>query len=118
MTRKIRIVISVMIWLLSSSTMAGNPETEIQHLLESVGQSNCIFVRNGESHAATEAESHLRMKYRRGKFWVDNSEQFIERIASKSSWSGKPYFIECPDSNRQSSGDWLLEKLAAYRKET
>jgi hypothetical protein len=105
--------------LLSSlSALAGNPETEIQYLLESVGQSNCIFIRNGESHAATEAESHLRMKYRRGKFWVDNSEQFIERIASKSSWSGKPYFIECPNSDRRPSGDWLLEKLTAHRKET
>lgn len=102
--------------LLSVSAVADTPATEIQYLLESVGQSGCVFVRNGKTHAATEAESHLRMKYGKTKFWIDSSEQFIERVASKSSWSGKPYFIDCPNVDREPAGDWLSQKLAAHRK--
>jgi hypothetical protein len=116
-TRNIRIAISALMWLLSPAIMADTTaETEIQYLLESIGQSQCVFVRNGETHVATEAESHLRMKYRNGKFWVNSAEQFIKRIASKSSWSGDPYYIDCPDTDRRLSGDWLLAKLAAHRK--
>ncbi len=107
---------SALVWLLSPVTMADTAETEIHYLLETIGQSECTFVRNGEAHDATEAESHLRMKYRNGKFWIDDAEHFIERIASKSSWSGKPYFIDCPDADREPSADWLSDKLAAHRK--
>ena len=116
MTRKIRMAVGPLLWLLSLPVMAGDSTTEIQYLLESIGQSQCVFIRNGETHAATEAESHLRMKYRNGTFWVNSAEQFIERIASKSSWSGDLYYIDCPDTDRQPSGDWLSEKLAAHRK--
>ena len=110
-----RIAICGLIWLLPVVTMAGPADSEIQYLLESIGQSECVFVRNGKAHDATEAESHLRMKYDSARSHVDDSEEFIERIASKSSWSEKPYLIDCPDADRQRSRDWLLEKLAAYR---
>jgi hypothetical protein len=108
-----RIAISALIWFFSPLSMASTAEAEIQYLLKSVGQSECVFIRNGRSHSAMEAESHLRMKYGKTKSRIDSSKQFIERIASKSSWSGKPYFIECPDSERQRSRDWLTEMLAA-----
>ena len=102
--------------LLSFSAGAGTGEEEIQYLLESVGKSGCVFMRNEKSHDATEAEAHLRMKYRNGKFWINGAEQFIERIASKSSWSGQPYFIACPDTDPQLSAEWLLKRLDTYRR--
>ena len=46
-------------------TLADDTPAEIEYLLEAIGSSACMFIRNGERHAATEAESHLRMKYRR-----------------------------------------------------
>jgi hypothetical protein len=100
----------------SAGAGAGTGEEEIQYLLESVGQSGCEFMRNEKSHDATDAEAHLRMKYRNGKFWINDAEQFIERIASKSSWSGQPYFISCPNTDPKLSAAWLLERLDAYRK--
>jgi len=90
-------------------------EAEIEHLLNEIGQSDCIFIRNGDDHPADKAESHLRMKYGRGKNWISSADQFIERIASKSSWSGDIYQIRCPGEEVQSSEDWLTEKLGAYR---
>jgi len=107
-----------LIALVAMPAAADSSETEIQYLLDSVGQSRCIFIRNEKSHDAAAAESHLRMKYGKAKFWIDSSEEFIERIASKSSWSGKPYFIDCPDADREPAGDWLSQKLAARREKT
>jgi hypothetical protein len=103
--------------LLPLPLLAGNTDAEIQYLLDTTGESGCAFIRNGEAHSATDAEAHLRMKYGRGKKWVDSAEQFIERIASKSSWSGKPYYMDCPDAGQRTVGDWLSGQLNSYRKQ-
>ena len=89
---------------------------EIDFLLESIGNSGCTFIRNGKQHEASAAEDHLRMKYRRGKRYASSTEEFIERLASKSSMSKKLYYIECEGDDKTPSGDWLRERLAEYRK--
>ena len=94
---------------------AGTAPIEIEHLLEFVGSSACVFKRNGGRHDATEAEAHLRMKYGKGKRHVETAEQFISRIASKSSWSGRTYTVDCPGEGTQPSGQWLTEELRRYR---
>jgi hypothetical protein len=91
---------------------------EIEFLLEAVGVSGCVFIRNDKDHSSEEAEDHLRLKYRNGKRWVKSPEQFIERIATKSSWSGDPYLIRCSDAEQQSTGEWLSARLADYRDST
>ena len=63
-------------------------ETEIQYLLEFVADSNCDFIRNGTSHESAEAADHLRLKYSRGRKYAGTAEQFIDRLASESSWTG------------------------------
>jgi hypothetical protein len=109
-----------LLWLPALATeadgaSAADADTEIQYLLETTGQSDCSFIRNGKSHTATDAESHLRLKYSNGKRWVSTTEQFINRIASKSSWTGKKYYIDCPDKDRQASSDWMSARLTQYR---
>ena len=44
------------------------------------------------------------MKYRRGKRYASTTEKFIERLASKSSMSRKPYYIECPGDEAVPTG--------------
>lgn len=88
---------------------------EIDYLLSAVGNSECVFVRNGKRHDAKNAESHLRMKYRRGKRYAPTTEAFIERLASKSSMSKKLYRIDCPGAQSMPSGEWLTLRLAEYR---
>ena len=107
------IILLISIW--SMPAAAGNTDVEIRHLLEVTGESECTFVRNEKSHTAPEAEAHLRMKYGRGKKWVSSAEQFIDRIASKSSWTGKPYFIDCPDTGRRTADDWFSTQLDSFR---
>ena len=88
--------------------------TEIEYLLEHVASSGCIFNRNNEDHDAKDAAEHLRLKYRRGKRYATSAENFIDRLASKSSWSGKPYTISC-EGVTEPSGTWLHAALLEYR---
>lgn len=99
-----------------SNAHADDPAAEIDYLLTAVGSSHCVFIRNGKRYSAADAEEHLRMKYSRGKRYAPTAEAFIERLASRSSMSTKPYSIDCPGEEGMPSGRWLAEKLAAYRK--
>lgn len=102
--------------LLPLSATAGTAEVEIDNLLSTMGRSDCVFIRNGKRHNAEDAEDHLRMKLRRGKRYVTTTESFIERLASSSSMSKKPYYIECPGQEKTPTGEWLMQRLAELRE--
>ena len=89
-------------------------DTEIRALIQAVAESECEFNRNGSRHSAEAAAAHLELKYARGKRYADSAEAFIERLASKSSWSGKPYQMIC-DGQTQPTGDWLTATLLKMR---
>ncbi len=88
---------------------------EINYLLEFVASSGCTFIRNGDDHASPAAADHLRLKYSRGKRYVNSPEQFIDRLATESSWSGDPYMVNCQGTT-QASAQWLYRALADYRQ--
>lgn len=88
---------------------------EVDYLIRTVSESGCNFVRNGKEHSASEAADHLQMKARRGKRYYDTTEEFIDRIASKSSWSGKPYLIQCDGEPEVTASDWFARVLSEYR---
>ena len=104
-------------FLFPAQIWAEEVPTEIDYLLTTVGGSGCVFIRNGKRHNAMDAEDHLRMKYRRGKRYAPTTEDFIERLASKSSMSKKLYQIDCPGEDPVPSGDWLTLRLAEFRDE-
>ncbi|MDJ0655082.1 MAG: DUF5329 domain-containing protein [Xanthomonadales bacterium] len=99
----------------SAAGSAPDPDQEIDALLTAVGDSGCTFIRNGKSYDADKAESHLRMKYSRGKRYAKTTEDFIDRLASRSSFSGREYFIDCEDEATVSSGSWLKARLLMQR---
>jgi len=100
--------------LMSSTHAQTDTEAEITALIEAVRESGCEFNRNGSLHSAEAAAEHLELKYSRGKRYADSAEAFIERLASTSSWSGKPYEMIC-DGETQPAGDWLTMALATIR---
>jgi hypothetical protein len=102
--------------LFAALASAGEDRTnpEIQYLLDYVAASGCAFLRNGDAHDAADAADHLRLKYNRGRRYADTAEQFIDRLASQSSWSGKPYTVTC-DATTEPSADWLHRALAEHR---
>jgi len=103
--------------LFASNAYSATADAEIKALLQTVGSSGCVFIRNGSEHSATEAENHLRLKYRNGKRYATSAEKFIEQLASKSSWTGSVYQIRCPGVGTVPSGQWLTERLQEQRLE-
>jgi len=91
---------------------------EIDYLLDTVVTSSCTFIRNGKEHEPEAAKDHLSMKRRRGKKYYSNAEEFIENLASSSSWSGKPYHIRCGDEEQQLAKVWFSAVLDQYRAQS
>ena len=92
-------------------------QLEINALMVALEKSGCRFERNGSWYDAVRARGHLQEKYdylrRHDK--VDTAEQFIDRAASESSMSGKPYHVQCPGKAVMTSHDWFTAQLLAIR---
>lgn len=109
-------------------TVAGGPVTaaptsdadaEIEHLFAHLGFSDCMFNRNGTWYSPVEALDHLRNKYNYllGRGLVVTAESFVERAASQSSMTGKPYLVKCKGSDAVACRDWFLAELSRFRGE-
>ena len=93
-------------------------EKEIQHLFDHLKNSLCEFNRNGKWYTAEEAAAHIQQKYQYllKKGLIDSTEQFINRAASESSLSGKPYMVRCGSSEPIKSSDWFHNELRCFRE--
>lgn len=90
---------------------------EIEALLARLQSSGCSFNRNGSWHDAAEARDHLlrKLAYLEDRNLVQTTEQFIERAASASSMSGRPYLVKCGGAAPVESRAWLGAQLQALR---
>jgi len=94
---------------------ADDAAAEIEYLVTAIGSSGCAFIRNGKRHDAADAEAHLRMKYERGRRYATTAEEFIERLASASLLSRKPYYMQCSADDPVPTGTWLMRRLNDLR---
>jgi hypothetical protein len=99
--------------MLAVAVHAGTAD-EIQHLLDYVGGSGCMFVRNGVESDAAAARKHLATKYGYAKSRIASAEDFIRLVASRSSTTGVAYLVRCGSSQFRSE-DWLTDELRRYR---
>jgi hypothetical protein len=93
-------------------------QAEIDHLFDYISKSGCQFNRNGSWHDMGAARTHVNTKYEwlRDRGQIDSAESFIDNAASRSSFSGKDYLVQCPGQPTVSSGDWLKAELSRYRQ--
>ena len=70
-----------------------------------------VFIRNGSQYEATTAAKFLRGKWRAQAKSIVTATDFIEKIASKSSTTGKPYVIRFKAGNEINCGDFLQQEL-------
>jgi hypothetical protein len=86
-------------------------QQKIERLIEIVRNSEGTkFIRNGAEHTPEQAADHLRSKWQAAG-QIATAEQFIDKIASKSSLSGEPYKIRRADGTLVPAGDFLRERL-------
>ena len=90
-------------------------EQEIDHLLRFIAASDCQFIRNGSTYPAREARAHIERKYHYLQTRLKTTEAFIRDAASQSSFTGKPYRVDCAGKQTLSQ-DWLLDELQRYRQ--
>ncbi len=117
-------------WIMSITLVAGfmqtviahaappaSAETEVNFLLGYVEKSGCEFYRNGTWHDSTSARAHLHDKYEYllARNQIHAAEDFIDKAATKSSFSGQPYQVKCAGSTAVTSRHWLHDELARFR---
>jgi hypothetical protein len=117
-SRTFLIFTAFLFFISASSLPAGSIETvnrEIDHLLQYIENSDCIFIRNGRESNAAKAQAHIQNKYVYVKGRVKTAEDFIKYAATKSSMSGKPYKLRCSKKEIYVA-DWLYSELRKLRK--
>jgi hypothetical protein len=93
-------------------------QQEINALLANIELSGCEFYRNGSWYNSKMARAHLRDKYNymARRNLIDTTEDFIEKGASESSVTGRPYQVRCSGREAVPSGEWLRDELERYRE--
>jgi hypothetical protein len=90
---------------------------KIEFLLREVEQlKEAKFWRNESSYSPKQAADHLHMKWKKAGSAIKTSRDFIEKIASKSSMSGKPYEIEFDNGTKVEAKTFLFQKLAMWKE--
>ena len=85
---------------------------KIEALIKSVADAKGLqFVRNGKAYDATTAAKFLRGKLAANAAEVKTAHGFIDKVASFSGTSGKPYLIRRSDGSEIKSKDYLLATL-------
>ena len=113
----------IFIYSLSSFSYCSDQET-IQHLINRVKVSGNTFIRNDSNHTSLEAAEHLQGKWRRAKtlLWFKTRaneftpQQFINKIASQSSYSGEAYRMILKTGEIITTKKWLLQELHKQKK--
>ena len=93
-------------------------QVEVDYLLATIAQSGCQFNRNGTWYDGARAVAQMANKYSYlvMRDAIKTADDFIEMAASRSSVTGSSYWISCSDARPVKSGQWLKERLAAYRQ--
>ncbi|MBC8058575.1 MAG: DUF5329 family protein [Rhizobiales bacterium] len=102
--------------LLACGAAAASPHaherSRIDKLISFVeSQKGMKFIRNGTEYECVDAAKFLRGKLESMGKEVTTAREFIERIASKSSMSGKPYHVKFADGRTMLASQFLGDEL-------
>lgn len=67
---------------------------KIEYLIAFIAKQDGVFIRNGSEYTPSQAAEHLRMKWNKAEKAIKTAEDFIAKLATNSSVSGKPYLIK------------------------
>lgn len=121
MTNTLAIAAFVLLLALVPGARSAAPsvaQTESRYLIAFVKDSGCAFYRNGTEYDAGRAASHLQDKYSAVELTgeIATAEVFIERVATRSSLTGRPYEVSCGGHARITVARWLRDALVRYRE--
>lgn len=86
-------------------------QQKIENLIAFIAKQDGVFIRNGSEYTPAQAAEHLRMKWRKAGGAIKTADDFIEKLASSSSMSGKPYQIKFKNGQVLNVGILLKAEL-------
>ena len=85
---------------------------KIETLIEQVRTlKDARFIRNGSSYSADNAATFLSRKWQANNSSVKSARDFIDKVASFSGTSGRPYLIRFKDGREIRSREFFLAEL-------
>jgi Family of unknown function (DUF5329) len=95
-----------------AQTLPNSEKQKIEALILQIANlKDAKFVRNGSAYNADSAAVFLRRKWEANEPEVKTARDFIDKVASFSGTSGKPYVIRFKDGGEMKSRDFLLSQL-------
>lgn len=95
-----------------AQNLPNSEKQKIETLIKQVANlKDAKFVRNGSAYNADSAAVFLRRKWQANESEVKTAQDFIDKVASFSATSGKPYLIRFKDGSESQSRDFLLAQL-------
>ncbi len=101
-----------------SPVPASEAPREIAALLALLRASPCRFERNGRWYDGEKAAAHLQRKldYAVGRGQaLGSTELFIDMAATRSSFSGRPYRVQCGEAAAMPAATWFRARLRELR---
>ena len=97
---------------LQSQHLPATEKQKIEALIKQVGDlKDAKFVRNGTVYEPATAVRFLRGKWDANASDVKTARDFIDKVATMSGTSGKPYLIRFKDGKEIPSREFLLAEL-------
>lgn len=118
MARSLPVILTFALLILGTTSFVQaqeKPTTEkqkIEALIKHVeSMKDAKFVRNDKEYDAQTAAKFLRGKWEANEADIKTAKDFIEKAASVSSTTGKPYLIRFKDGKEMKSGEYLQTQL-------
>ena len=95
-----------------AASAPANENQKIEVLIQNVSElKDATFVRNGSTYNSKSAATFLRRKWQANQSAVKTARDFIDKVATFSGTSGRPYLIRFKDGKEIHSRDFLLARL-------
>lgn len=90
----------------------GGEKVKIEALITHVENlKGAKFIRNGKAYEPKDAAKFLRGKWESKDKEIKTAADFIEKVATMSSTTGKPYLIKLSDGRELKCGEYLKGEL-------
>jgi hypothetical protein len=100
---------------LQAQSFSATEKHKIESLIKQVGDlADAKFIRNGTVYEPATAVRFLRRKWDATSSDVKSARDFIDKVATASGTSGKPYLIRLKDGKEIPSREFLLAELKRF----
>jgi hypothetical protein len=107
------LILAVVPGIAQASGIPADEQRKIETLILQVEQmTDAEFIRNGNKYKPSLAADFLRRKWKSRQSEIRSAADFIDKVASFSSTSGRPYRIRWPDGRERLCGEYFRAQLS------